>query len=106
MEKMQAKKQIEIRSTVYNVIAEALEQAGFPTEIGCDGRIVNLGEGYFGKLKFSICDATKFSITEEREKVAEKAKEAAERAEKARKKAEEKERKAIERATKAQEKLE
>lgn len=105
MDKMNTKVQADMRSMMYTIVSEALDDAGYITEMGSDGRIIDLGNGYYGKLKISICDATKFSITDEREKVAAKAMAAAERAEKARIRAEEKERKRAERAAKAQEKI-
>lgn len=105
MDKMNTKAQANTRATIYDIVSEALANAGYATEMGTDGRVIDLGDGYYGKLKISVCDATKFSITDEREKVAAKAMAAAERAEKARIRAEEKERKRAERAAKAREKI-
>lgn len=103
MEKMSTATQVETRSTIYAIIANALDQAGYSSEAIKGGRLIDLGEGYFGKVSFSVCDATKFSLEKTREEYALSVEKAAERAEKSRAKAEEK---AAKEAKKAEEKAE
>ena len=48
MEKMSIKKQTEVRANVYEVIASALANAGYSSEMITEGRLIDLGDGYFG----------------------------------------------------------
>lgn len=104
MEKMNVKQQVEVRANLYDIVIGGLHTKDFETEAVCDGLLIHLPDGYFAKLKISICDAAKFDLTEEREAYAEKLRKQSERAEAARLKAEEKARKAAEKAAKAAEK--
>ena len=104
MEKMNVKQQVEVRANLYDIAINGLHANDFETEAVCDGLLIHLPDGYFAKMKISICDATKFDLTEEREAYAEKLQKQSERAEAARLRAEEKARKAAEKAAKAAEK--
>ena len=105
MEKMSVKDSATKRSEIYNIVASALADAGYESEAIKGGRLVDLGEGYFGKINFAVCDATKFDLDATRAEYADACVKAAERAEASRLKAEEKEKEAKERAAKAAEKV-
>lgn len=84
MEKMPTTQQAEVRKNVYGLIVETLNMNGFNTEPVKGGVLVDLGEGYFGTVSFSVHDATKFDVEtvralyqESLEKKAEKAAKAA-----------------------------
>lgn len=101
---MKVAKQAAVRSELYSLVGTTIEGHGFVTETVSDGMLIHLNDGYYAKLKISLCDPTKFNIEDAREAYAQKMAEAAVRAEKARQKAEEKERKAKDKAVKAAEK--
>ena len=95
MEKMPVAQQTEIRKNVYGLIVDTLNQSGFTTEPVKGGVLVDLGEGYFGTVSFSVHDATKFDVEtvralyqESLEKKAEKAAKAAAKQSKAKTKTE------------------
>ena len=102
MEKMNVKQQAVVRTNLYYIAINGFHNAELETEAICDGLLIHLPDGYFAKMKISICDATKFDLAAEREAYAEKLQ--SERAEAARLRAEEKARKAAEKAAKAAEK--
>lgn len=102
MEKMPTIQQIETRKELYGVIENAISYTSEPIS---DGLLVDLGNGYFAKVKVSICNAEKFDLEGTRVEYAEKLRKRAEKAEAARIKAEERARKAAERAAKAAEKV-
>ena len=102
MEKMPTIQQIETRKELYSVIENSIE---YPSEAISDGLLVDLGNGYFAKVKVSICNAEKFDLEKVRTEYAEKLQKRAEKAEAARIKAEERAKKAAERAAKAAEKI-
>lgn len=102
MEKMPTNQQIETRKELYGKIENAL---GYTTEPISEGLLVDLGNGYFAKVKVSVCNAEKFDLEGTRIDYAMKLQKRAEKAEAARIKAEEKARKAAERAAKAAEKI-
>lgn len=104
MEKMNVKQQAEVRANLYDIAINGFHGAELETEAICDGLLIHLPDGYFAKMKISICDATKFDLAAERENYAEKLQKQSERAEAARLRAEEKARKAAEKAAKAAEK--
>ena len=104
MDKMNVKQQAEVRANLYGAAIESFRNINLDTEAICDGLLIHLPDGYFAKMKISICDATKFDLTMEREAYAEKLQKQSERAEAARLRAEEKARKAAEKAAKAAEK--
>ena len=98
MEKMNVKDQASTRANLYMMVSEVLEQNGMATQPIKGGRLIDLGNGYFGKISISVCDpekvdayveayAEQMQVNAERaaaraEKEAEKARKAAERASK------------------------
>ncbi len=72
MEKMKAKVQAVVRGDIYEVVGDALYHKELATEVVSDGLLVHLPDGYFAKVKVSICDATKFDLETERAIYAEK----------------------------------
>lgn len=105
MEKMAIVKQAATRSDIYACIEKAIKSdMDYFTETVSDGMLVHLPDGYFAKVKVTVCNAEKFSLDNVRTKYAEKTQKAAERARKAAERAKEKEEKAVARATAAAEK--
>lgn len=100
MEKMSIKDQVVVRSHLYEVALNAIVNDGKQTEVISDGALIHLGDGQYAKLKISICDATKFSLEDEREAYQEKLAKQAELAQKRAEAAAEKARKAAEREAK------
>lgn len=98
MEKMAVKDQATTRANVYGLVTEILEQNGMPTQPIKGGRLIDLGNGYFGKISVSVCDPSK--VDEYVQAYAEQMQVNAERAQARAEKEAEKARKAEERATK------
>lgn len=67
MEKMSRVAEIEKRAELYDIACKALNDNGYQTEPIKDGSLIHLGDGYYARVKFSICDATKFDIDRVRE---------------------------------------
>lgn len=104
MEKMPVKVQAETRANLYRIVTDALESEKFPTQPIKGGRLIDLGNGYFGKVSVSIVDPDNVepAIQAYADQMKVNAARAAERAEKEAEKA----RKAAERAAKKNEKSE
>lgn len=98
IEKMPVKAQTEVRANLYRLATDVLESNGYPTQPIKGGRLIDLGEGYYGKISISICDPDKVddAIQAYAAQMKVNAARAAERA----KKEEEKAKKAAERAAK------
>lgn len=86
------------RANIYDIIAKALEENGMTTEPIKGGRLIDLGNGYYGKIAVSICDPAKIGTW--REEYAEQLRKKAERAQAHADKEAEKARKAAEKAAK------
>ena len=84
MEKMSVKAQAETRANLYQVTGDALRAAGKNIEPFKGGILIDLGEGYWGKMNIAVCDATKFDIEEARTEYQEKLTRDAEKAQKRR----------------------
>ena len=97
MEKMSVKDQAIVRARLYEVALGAVVNEGMQTEVVSDGALIHLGDGQYAKMKISVCDATKFSLEDERAKYQEKLDKQAELAQKRADVAAEKARKAAER---------
>jgi hypothetical protein len=108
MEKMSVKAQAETRANLYQVTSEALRAAGKNIEPFKGGVLIDLGEGYWGKMNIAVCDASKFDVqvarAEYQDKLTKDAEKAQKRAEKLAKDAEKAAAKAekAEKATKAE----
>ena len=104
MEKMNKAVEAEVRKNLYEVALDALAREGFTTEVIKDGALIHLPDGYFAKVKVSICDATKFDLDVTRAEYQELLQKRAEAAEKKAQKAREKAEKEAVKAIKAAEK--
>lgn len=82
MEKMGTVEQVATRKNLYELISATLEQNGMSTETIKGGRLIDLGNGYYGKFSVSICDPEKVDKyrDEYNEQVEKNAQRAAERA--------------------------
>lgn len=104
LEKMTPAAQATTRSTLYEIVLNALFEAGYETEIAAKGALIKLPSGHLAKIQISVCDPTKTTLETEREKYQEKVERQAAIAEKKLAAAEEKARKAAEKAAKKAEK--
>ena len=86
------------RTNIYDIVTKTLEENGMATEPVKGGRLIDLGNGYYGKIAVSICDPAKIEIW--REEYAEQLRKKAERAQAHADKEAEKARKAAEKAAK------
>ena len=104
LEKMAVKAQAETRAHLYRIVTDALEVEKLPTQPIKGGRLIALGNGYYGKVSISIIDPSNVepAIQAYADQMRVNAARAAERAEKEAEKA----RKAAERAAKRGEKTE
>ena len=104
LEKMAVKAQAETRANLYRIVTDALEVEKFPTQPIKGGRLIDLGNGYYGKVSISIIDPSNVepAIQAYADQMRINAARAAERAEREAEKA----RKAAERAAKREEKTE
>lgn len=94
--KMASKDAVAVRAQAYDVITEALASVGMETEPIKGGRLVDLGNGFFGRVQFSVCETEK--VQGYRDEYAEQLQKDAEKAIERAKKADEKAAKAAERA--------
>lgn len=67
MTKMPVKEQTAVRAELYTLALDAIGAAGMETEIVSEGALIHLANGYFAKVKISVCDAEKFDLETERE---------------------------------------
>ena len=104
MDKMNKVTEAETRKHLYEVALDALARDGYTTEVIKDGALIHLPDGYFAKVKISICDATKFDLDKVRADYQDQLQKRAEAAEKRAIKAREKAEKEAEKLRKAAEK--
>lgn len=100
MEKLPVKESAQIRTNLYGVVLNAINEAGYETETIKSGSLIHLPDGHFAKLAISVCDASKFSLENTRAEYQAQLDARVVAAEKAAVRAAEKEAKAAEKAAK------
>jgi|SaaInl8_200m_RNA_FD_contig_21_1466618_length_396_multi_14_in_0_out_0_1 hypothetical protein len=102
-EKLTAADQTVLRGSLYEVVGEALQGAGFVTEPVSEGMLADVGDGQFVTVKVTYKNPEKFDLDAIRAEYAEKQEKQAERKALAEAKAKEKAEKAAAKAAKAAE---